>query len=169
MKYFIPLSLSLVCAAQLLAAESKIIAPGATLQKLAGDFAFTEGPACDGKGNVFFTDQPNDRILKWSIDGKLSTFMQPCGRANGLSFDYEGFLWACADEKNELWRIDPAGKATVVVKDYQGKLLNGPNDVWIRPRGGLYFTDPYYKRPYWKRGAKEMDECVYFLRRITRR
>ncbi len=163
MKYFIQLSLGLVCAAHVLAAESTIIAAGATLQKLAGGFAFTEGPACDGKGNVFFTDQPNDRILEWSIDGKLSTYMQPCGRANGLSFDYEGFLWACADEKNELWRINPAGKATVVVKDYQGKLLNGPNDVWIRPSGGLYFTDPYYKRPYWKRGPKEMDECVYYL------
>ena len=163
MKYFIQLFLSSLCAAPLLAAESKIIAPGATLQKLAGDFLFTEGPASDREGNVFFTDQPNDRIVKWSIDGKLSTFMQPCGRANGLSFDPQGNLWACADEKNELWRIDPTGKTTVVVKDYQGKLLNGPNDVWIRPGGGLYFTDPHYKRPYWKRGPKEMDECVYYL------
>jgi gluconolactonase len=163
MKYIIQLCLSIVCAAHMLAAESKIIAPGATLQTLAGGFVFTEGPACDREGNVFFTDQPNDRILKWSVGGKLSTFMHPCGRANGLSFDHEGYLWACADEKNELWRIDPAGKATVVVKDYQGKLLNGPNDVWIRPGGGLYFTDPYYKRSYWKRGDKEMGEHVYFL------
>lgn len=163
MKYFIQLFPGIVCAAHLLAAESKIIAPGATLQKLSGDFAFTEGPASDREGNVFFTDQPNDRILKWNIDGKLSTFMQPCGRANGLSFDPQGNLWACADEKNEMWRIDPTGKTTVVVKDYQGKLLNGPNDVWIRPGGGLYFTDPYYKRPYWKRGPKEMQECVYYL------
>jgi gluconolactonase len=163
MKYFIQLCLGVVCAAQVLAAESRIIAPGATVQKLAGDFVFTEGPASDRDGNVFFTDQPNDRILKWSVDGKLSTFMQPCGRANGLSFDPEGYLWACADEKNELWRIDRAGKATVVLKDYRGKLFNGPNDVWIRPGGGLYFTDPHYKRPYWKRGPKEMEECVYFL------
>src|SRR6266705_3988703 len=170
--------LSLLCSTGLEAAESKIIAPGATLQKLADGFSFTEGPACDSQGNVFFTDQPNDRILKWSIEGKLSTFKQPCGRANGLCFDREGNLWACADEKNELWRIDREGKATVVVKDYQGKLLNGPNDVWIRPNhvasvpkenelqevpSGLYFTDPYYQRPYWKRGPKEMDECVYFL------
>jgi gluconolactonase len=163
MKYFIPLFLSMVWAGHVLAAESNIVAPGATLQKLARDFNFTEGPACDLKGNVFFTDQPNDRILEWSIDGKLSTFMHPCGRANGLCFDAEDYLWACADETNELWRIDPAGKATVVVKDYKGKLLNGPNDVWVRPGGGLYFTDPYYKRPYWKRGPKEMDECVYYL------
>src|SRR6266446_2686211 len=76
------------------AAESKIIVPDQQLQKLADGFSFTEGPACDGEGNVFFTDQPNDRILKWSIEGKLSTFMRPCGRANGLSFDHEGNLWA---------------------------------------------------------------------------
>ena len=163
MRYSLHLSLILVCAGQALAAESKIIAPGATVQKLAGDFAFTEGPASDREGNIFFTDQPNNRILKWSVEGKLSTFMQPCGRANGLSFDQKGNLWACADEKNELWRIDPAGKATVVLKDYKGKLFNGPNDLWVRPGGGLYFTDPYYKRPYWNRGPKEMDECVYYL------
>jgi gluconolactonase len=143
---------------------SSVIAAGAKLEKLAGGFAFTEGPACDAKGNVFFTDQPNDRILEWSVYGKLSTFMGPCGRANGLSFDRDGNLWACADEKNELWRIGPDKKVTVAVKDYQGKLLDGPNDVWIRPQGGLYFTDPFYKRPYWKRGPKEQDcEGVYFL------
>ena len=178
MKRFTLVLLMAVWAAQLSAGESKIIAPGATLQKLAGGFAFTEGPACDNEGNVFFTDQPNDRILKWSVDGKLSTFMKPCGRANGLSFDLEGNLWACADEKNELWRIDPTSKRTVVLKDYKGKLFNGPNDLWVRPTwivsglglnapknipGGIYFTDPHYKRPYWKRGPKEMDECVYYL------
>jgi gluconolactonase len=155
--------LLLVVASQTPAAEKSILAPGATLQKLADDFSFTEGPACDARGNVFFTDQPNDRILEWSTAGKLSTFMHPCGRANGLSFDPEGNLWACADETNQLWRIDPAGKVTVVVKDYQGKLLNGPNDVWIRSTGGLYFTDPYYKRDYWKRGPKELGEFVYYL------
>jgi gluconolactonase len=97
------------------------------------------------------------------LDGKLTTFLQPCGRSNGLCFDDKGNLWACADEKNELWRIDPAGKATVLVKDYKGKLLNGPNDVWVRPDGGMYFTDPFYKRSYWKRGPKEQLEGVYYL------
>ncbi len=145
-------------------AESPIIAPGAKLEKLAGGFAFTEGPASDRAGNVFFTDQPNDRILQWSTDGKLSTFMQPCGRSNGLCFDRQNNLWACADDRNQLWCIDPAGKAKVVVKNYRGKLLNGPNDVWIRPDGGIYFTDPFYKRPYWKRGPSEQDrEAVYYL------
>lgn len=155
--------LPLLLATPLFGEESQVIASGASLQKLASDFSFTEGPACDAKGNVFFTDQPNDRILEWSIDGKLSTFMRPCGRSNGLCFDRQGNLWACADEKNELWRIDPAGKVTVVVNDFHGKLLNGPNDVWLQPSGGLYFTDPYYQRDYWKRGPKESPECVYHL------
>src|SRR4051812_4717407 len=107
---------------QTFAAESAIIAPDAKVEKLAGDFKFTEGPAVDAEGNVFFTDQPNDRILKWSADGKLSTFLQPCGRANGLYFDHKGNLLACADENNQLWSIDSVGKTTVLVKDYEGKL-----------------------------------------------
>ncbi|MBV9867387.1 MAG: SMP-30/gluconolactonase/LRE family protein [Abitibacteriaceae bacterium] len=138
--------------------------PGAKLEKLADGFTFTEGPASDAAGNVYFTDQPNDKILKWSIDGKLSTYKQPCGRSNGLCFDSQGNLWACADEHNQLWRIDATGQVTVIVKDYEGKLLNGPNDVWINPTNeGLYFTDPYYKRDYWKRGEKEQGEHVYYL------
>ena len=93
--------------------------PGAKAEKLAGDFKFTEGPTCDAAGNVFYTDQPNDRIMKWSTDGKLTTFLQPAGRANGMCFDSKGHLLACADEKNELWSIAPDGKATVLLKDYQ--------------------------------------------------
>ena len=145
--------------------ESPVLAPGAKLEKLAGGFGFTEGPTVDAKGNVYFTDQPNNRIHKWDVDGKLSTFLEPAGRSNGLCFDYEGTLWACADEKNELWKIDVATKkTTVMVKDYQGKLLNGPNDVWVRPEGGVYFTDPFFKRDYWKRGPKEQDkQSVYYL------
>jgi len=145
-------------------AESGVLAPGAKLEKLAGGFEFTEGPACDAQGNIFFTDQPNDRIMKWSVEGKLSVFMQPAGRANGMFFDRNGNLLACADEKNELWSISPDGKVTVLVKDYQGKLLCGPNDVWARPDGGLYFTDPFYKRPWWKHDQMPQDgQHVYFL------
>ena len=142
-----------------------IIAPGAKLETLSTDFKFSEGPASDAEGNVYFTDQPNDRIMKWTIDGKFETFMQPSGRSNGLCFDSKGNLIACADEKNELWSIDVKTKqVTVLVKAYNGKLLNAPNDVWVRPDGGLFFTDPWYKRDYWKRGPQEQDgHHVYFL------
>lgn len=146
-------------------ADGGVVAPGAKVEKLAGDFKFTEGPASDAAGNVYFTDQPNDRIMVWTVEGKLETFLQPCGRSNGLCFDGKGRLIACADEKNELWAIDVKTKEhKVLVSDYQGKLLNAPNDVWVRPDGGIYFTDPWYKRDYWKRGPQEQDgHHVYFL------
>lgn len=134
------------------------VAKDAQVVKLAGDFSFTEGPSADADGNVYFTDQPNDRILVWTTAGKLETFLQPSGRSNGLYVDRQNTLWACADENNQLWKIDLKTKEkTVVVKDYNGKLLNGPNDVWVHPQGGAYFTDPFYKRPYWKRGPQEQD------------
>jgi gluconolactonase len=145
--------------------KAGIIKPGAKVEKLAGGFKFTEGPAVDADGNVFFTDQPNNKIHKWSVDGKLSTWHDSPGRANGLYFDKRGNLLVCADMNNELWSIDPKGKATILVKDYKGKKLNGPNDLWEDPKGGIYFTDPLYKRPYWTRDpAMQQDgQHVYYL------
>ncbi len=146
--------------------SASIIAPGAKPELLSGGFEFTEGCASDAAGNVYFSDQPNNRIHIWSVDGKLSTFMESAGRANGMSFNKDGDLLICADEKNELWHIDRSGgKPTVIVKSYEGKLLNGPNDVWIAPSGGIYFTDPFFPRNYWKRSKiSEQDaQGVYYL------
>jgi gluconolactonase len=144
-------------------AES-VIAPDVKLQKLASDFLFTEGPTCDTNGDVFFTDQPNNRIMEWSVDGKLSTFMQPAGRANGMYFDGKGNLIACCDEHNELWSIAPDKKVTVLIKDFQGKYLNGPNDVWVAPNGAMYITDPFYKRTWWDHSTMALtNEEVFYL------
>ena len=148
----------------LFGAQERVVASGAAVEKLAGDFEFTEGPTCDAEGNLFFTDQPNDRIMKWSVDGKLSTFLQPAGRANGMYFDRRGQLIAAADEKTALWSIAPDGKVTVILGSYGGKPLNGPNDVWVRPDGAIYFTDPFYKRPWWTHDTMPQDgQHVYFL------
>ncbi len=143
-----------------------LIAPGAVVRKLAGGFRFTEGPTADAAGNVYFTDQPNDRIHVWRVEGRLETLLEPAGRSNGLCFDGKGALWACADGQNELWKIDVASRQhEVVLKDRDGKLFNGPNDVWTRPGGGLYFTDPLFKRPYWKHRdpAPQLPRLVYYL------
>ena len=141
-----------------------VLARGSGLARLAGGFDFTEGPTCDANGDVFFTDQPNDRILKWSAEGGLSTFLEPAGRANGMCFDPGGHLIACADEKNELWSIAPDGTVRVLVGEYAGRRLNGPNDVWVRPDGGIYFTDPFYQRSWWTHDTMPQDgQHVYFL------
>lgn len=143
---------------------SGIIAEGATLQLISNQFKFTEGPTADKWGNVYFTDQPNNRIWKWQIDGQLTTFIENSGRSNGLYIDKKGKLYACADEKNQLWVIDESKNISVLVKDFNGQQLNGPNDVWVRPSGGLYFTDPYYHRPYWKEHTQQIKEQrVYYL------
>lgn len=146
--------------------QGSLLAPGAKVEKLQGGYSFTEGPAADTAGNVYFTDQPNDRIVRWDAKtGTFSDWMKPAGRSNGTYFDSKGNLLACADEKNELWRIAPDKTVTVLVKDLGGTLLNGPNDLWIRPDSGLYFTDPLYVRPYWKRPStsQQPGQFVYFI------
>jgi len=187
------------------------ISPGAKVEKLAtlptesytvSGRPFTEGTTCAPNGDVFFIEQNSNKIMRWSVgEKKLSVFMHPAGYSNGMSFDAKGDLIACADERNELWKISltktetipypeplnpavgekPSGRniiqpAHTVIMDgrYNGKLLGGPNDLWIRPDGGIYFTDPFYARQWWTPGRKQEQELktVYFLspdyKRLTR-
>src|ERR1043165_5974281 len=51
--------------------NSKIISKDAELKLVSKQFSFTEGPAADKKGNVFFTDQPNNKIWKYDTNGEL--------------------------------------------------------------------------------------------------
>jgi gluconolactonase len=127
-----------------------IVDPNEKISKLAGVFTFTEGPAVDVNGDVYFTDQPTNRIIKWETSSKIfTTFLSNSGRSNGMYFDASGNLITCADMKGEIWSIDKDGNHTVLVDNYNGKLLNGPNDLWIAPNGAIYITDPLYKRGYW--------------------
>jgi gluconolactonase len=145
--------------------EDSLVAQGAAPKLISSQFSFTEGPAVDKKGNIFFTDQPNDKIWKYGTDGTLSVFMEKSGRSNGLYFDRKGNLLACADENNELWSVSPNKKITVLLKQLNGKKLNGPNDLWVHPRGTIYFTDPYYQRPWWTRKKADIEgEKVYLFR-----
>lgn len=140
------------------------VADNARPTLISKQFAFTEGPVSDKKGNVYFTDQPNNKIWKYDTRGQLSVFLEKAGRANGLYFDPKGNIIACADEKNELWSISPKGKVKVLVNNFGGHQLNGPNDVWVAPNGGMYFTDPYYQRDYWERKQPDIkEERVYYL------
>lgn len=134
-------------------AEEKkgLIATDAQLKNLGSGYSFTEGPAVDKNGNVFFTDQPNDKIYKWdAATNTVTPFLTGTGRSNGMAFDKEGNLIACADMYGELWKIKPDGSHVVLIDNYEGKKLNGPNDVWINPvTGGMYITDPIFPRGYW--------------------
>ncbi|MDB4901583.1 MAG: gnl [Mucilaginibacter sp.] len=142
-------------------------APYDTLSKpqlISKQFSFTEGASVDKKGNVFFTDQNNNKIWEYNTDGKLSVFLDSAGRSNGMYFDKKGNLVTCADEHEQLWSISPNKKIKVLLKDYQGHMMNGPNDIWIDNKGGIYITDPYYQRPWWTRTKSDLDgQKVYYL------
>lgn len=142
---------------------TRVTVEGAELKLVTGDCKFTEGPAADRDGRVYFTDQPNDRILRWTEGEELEQWLSPAGRSNGLYFDRSGALIACADGNNELWRIDVTDKSHRVLLDgFDGELLNGPNDVWVANDTTFYFTDPFYKRNYWTRaGGPQLPQRVY--------
>jgi gluconolactonase len=146
--------------------KRSIIAKKAELVKVGDGYSFTEGPAVHRNGDVYFTDQPNDQIVRWSAtSNEMNVFKQPSSRSNGMFFDRMGYLISCADEENQLLAIDDKGNVKVLIENYRGKKLNGPNDLWVAPNGGIYITDPLYKRPYWKRDPEMQQdgEHLYYL------
>lgn len=146
--------------------KKSLVAKNEQVVKVGDGYSFTEGPAVDRPGNVYFTDQPNNSIIKWTFStGELSVFTDDSGRSNGLYFNRKGDLIACADMENQLWAFDPDGNHTVLIENFKGKKLNGPNDLWINPRGGIYLTDPLYKRSYWERDPEMQQdgEHLYYL------
>jgi len=134
------LALLALCASAVAADESKPT-------RLLTGFQFTEGPAADRKGNMFFTDIPNQRIHRIDTKGKLTTFRKKSGRANGLMFNAKGELVACEGGNGRVVAIAADGKTVRVLADkFNGKRFNAPNDLVIDKRSGVYFTDPEFGR-----------------------
>ncbi|MGM0579389.1 MAG: SMP-30/gluconolactonase/LRE family protein [Bacteroidota bacterium] len=141
------------------------ISENAEIFKVADGFSFTEGPTADSLGNVYFTDQPNNRIYKYSIDEELSVFTDSAGRSNGLYIDHNQNLWACADGKNQLWKFSLDGEKEIILNPSGDVVFNGPNDVWVHKNGNIYFTDPIYQRPYWENEHDTVGhQSVYLLK-----
>ena len=134
--------------------------------RVATSVAFTEGPAVDEAGSVYFSDIENNRILKLSSDGTRSVFRQPSHRTNGQTFDGDGRLYHCEGAEfgpgggRRISRTDPrTGAYEVVTEGYQGARYNSPNDICVDGRNRVYFTDPCYACD---RSDLEMDvEGVY--------
>ena len=152
------------CTSQKSVKSQSIVNNGAEIQLVSDKFSFTEGPAADSFGNVYFTDQPNDKIYFWNWKtNKVEEFLEKTGRANGTYFDEKDNLITCSDESGEIWKINENGVAEILTTNFEGKRLNGPNDLWLDNEGGIYFTDPLYVRDYWKNFKQEIfDKNLYY-------
>ena len=130
------------------------------VKQVATGFEFTEGPAVASNGDIYFTDIPNNRIHIWSANGQLSTYRENSGGANGLLFGSNSDLLVCEGGNRRLTSISPKGIVTILADNLNGKKFNSPNDLWIDPKGGIYFTDPRYGN----RDNLEQDgEHVFYL------
>jgi gluconolactonase len=139
-----------------------LVAAGARVERLASGFEFTEGPAVDASGDIFFTDLPPERIHKWSVASRTATlFRERSGRANGLFVDRDGNVVACEGNTRRITSTDRLGNVSVVADRFEGKRFNRPNDLWVDRHGGVYFTDPAYGSA----AERELDaEGVYYVR-----
>jgi gluconolactonase len=143
-----------------------LVEKGATPVKAGTGYLFTEGSSVAPDGRVYFTDQPNDRIYVWDEKEGVSLYKEGTQRSNGTYIDGKGNLYSCTDLNNSLSKFTPSGDREVIYdKGYEGKHFNGPNDLWVDRKGGIYFTDPFYHRNYWPQGHKQLLEvqAVYYL------
>jgi gluconolactonase len=109
------------------------------------DVSFLEGPACDRAGNVFFTDGPPERIMKWNpATRELTVFREPSKKANGLAFDSQGRLLACEAGAGRITRTDmKTGNVEVLADAFEGKPIGGVNDITLDGQGRIYFTSRF--------------------------
>lgn len=137
-----------------------------TVREVAGGFTFTEGPASDARGDVFFSDIPRKKVHVWRLgtgSGGVETWLDDSGSTNGLFFGPDGILYACQmGESRRVVAIDPASRAVrVIAERFEGKRFNAPNDLVVDADGGIWFTDPGYGR---KPEEVEQDcEAVYWI------
>jgi gluconolactonase len=123
-----------------------LVPTDAKVEKVAGGCRFSEGPAADALGNVFFTDSPNNRVMVLRPNGQLEVFDKSSRDANGMRFDAQGRLIACCGEggARAVVRYEKDGKKTILADRYNDKRLTAPNDLCIDRHGRVWFTDPCY-------------------------
>ncbi len=129
------LAMNAASAQSLTAGEPELLAEG---------FIFTEGPIADRRGNVYFSDIPNNRIHRWTLDGELELFRANTMGANGLFFDSRQRLYAAEGGGGRITRMDDQARVEILANRHDNRRFNSPNDLWLDSEGGIYFTDPYY-------------------------
>jgi len=123
------------------------IGPAGEVKKLHAGLMFTEGPAADGQGNLYFSDVAGNKLYKSDSQGELSVILDPSNNTNGLMVNAAGNIVAC-EMAGRLIEVNPKTKEVKALADgYEGKRFNAPNDLVIDREGGVYFTDPHFRAP----------------------
>lgn len=123
------------------------IGPKGKVTKVHGDFKFTEGPAADKNGVVYFSDIPASRVYRLESDDQVSVFREPSNHTNGSMFNAEGELVSC-EMDGQVVVVSADGKQVrPLAAMYQGQRFNAPNDLVIDRADGVYFTDPHFQAP----------------------
>ena len=149
------------CASRQIEKIEDLIAPEATIEQVSTGFKFTEGPANDANGNIYFTDIPNNKILFYNHQsGETTVFKDNSGGANGLWVKGNSII-ACQGNLRQLGLISIEDKSVkTLCGKYSNKAFNKPNDLWPDAHGGIYFSDPNYRRE----PLSQDGEHIYYLR-----
>lgn len=132
----------LVMILPLLLNAQSLVQEGEEPEIITSGFQFTEGPFWHWEGYLLFSDIPANTIYKWKPESSESVeFMNPSGHSNGITSDSEGNI-ILAQHDGMISRITPENEVVVLVRSYNGKRLNSPNDVVVKSDGAIYFTDP---------------------------
>jgi len=113
-----------------------LLFPDQDWQLVSEGYAFTEGPAVDLQGNLYFTDVFRAKIYRINAEGKAEVFVDKSFGTNGLMFGPDGKLYGCQNGKKQIVAYDAKGAETVIATDVKS------NDLVINRAGGIYFTDP---------------------------
>ncbi len=145
MQTFVVMTVLLVASGMMVGAQGDgVVADGAEPVLVQDGFQFTEGPARAEDGSVVFSDVRASRRYRWEPEGGIELVAEDTGSANGLYFAPDGDLVICEGGRGRMTALATNGAVTVLADGYEGAPFNAPNDVWVAPDGGVYFTDPLY-------------------------
>ncbi|MFN8573000.1 MAG: SMP-30/gluconolactonase/LRE family protein [Gemmatimonadaceae bacterium] len=140
-------------------AVDAIVPPGATVERIASGFLFTEGPIWHPDGYLLFSDPNANTIYRWTTDGQVSVYRTKSGYAgvdigeygqpgsNGLTLDPDGRLTIDEHGRRRVVRQEKNGVITLLADRYDGRRFNSPNDLVYKSDGSLYLTDPPFGLP----------------------